>query len=131
MTLKRSGSDGWSFDSLDYGCRPLVIKGGLSGETWRIDPASPPPTPSSTTLSLLVRDDACNSGEPPDADRILSPRIDYGAKAVTVTYRILPPDGPQTCEGTPPARVALTLEEPLGRRDRLDGAPVGPRPRFP
>lgn len=131
MTLKKTQADGWSFDSLDYGCRPRVTKHGLRAETWRLDPSTPGPGQTSTDLTLLVSERNCNSGDPPDLDRILAPRIDYGRNAVSVTYFVEPPDGAQTCPTAPPARVDLELAQQLGDRVLEDGGFVAPRQRFP
>lgn len=131
LTVQKRHDEGWAFAGYDSGCKPVVIKNGVAGETWRLDPAAPPPNASTTRLALLVSERNCNSGDPPDADRILPPRIDYAPRSITITYRIEPPEGFQTCPGAPPAAVALELDEAIGDRAIRDGGFVVPRDRRP
>ena len=73
-------------------------------------------------LTVQVQHDACDSGRGPEG-RVTEPEITYGDDAVVVTFFVEPRDeeGDQTCESHPPATVDLTLDEPLGGRDLLDG----------
>jgi hypothetical protein len=131
LGLRKTNQDRWSFADLDTGCRPRVLRDRLSAETWRLDSAAPAPSPSSTDLALLVGERNCNGGEPPDQDRIRPAIVDYGGRAITITYFVDPPEGAQTCPGAPPARVTLSLDEALGDRVLSDGGMVIPRQRFP
>lgn len=131
LGLRKPNAGGWSFSDLDNGCKPRVVRRGLSAETWRLDPDAPLPTPSTTELSLLVYERNCNGGEPPEPERILPPVVDYGRRAITVTYFVEPPAGSHTCPGAPPAEVSLSLAEPIGERALRDGGLVVPRDRFP
>ncbi|HEX2129879.1 MAG TPA: hypothetical protein VHF58_11745 [Solirubrobacterales bacterium] len=126
---KRQGA--WEFAGYDSHCKPVVVKNGIPGETWTLDPTAPPPDPATSRLALLVRERNCNSGDPPEAERILPPRIDYTRHSITITYRIEPPEGFQTCPGAPPAAVTLPLSEAVGDRVLRDGGFVVPRERHP
>jgi hypothetical protein len=126
---KRRG--GWAYAGYDSHCKPVVIKGGVRGETWELDPSAPSPSAAATDLPLLISERSCNGGDPPDPERILPPRIDYRPRSITITYRIEPPGGFQTCPTAPPARVDLTLDEPVGNRVLRDGGFVVPRDRYP
>jgi hypothetical protein len=131
LAVRKGRRGGWAFADYDSGCKPVVIKNGVRGETWKLDPAAPPPDAATSTLALLVSERNCNSGAPPEPERILPPRIDYAQRSITITYRIEPPEGSQTCPGAPPAKVALELEEAVGDRTLRDGGFVVPRNRHP
>lgn len=131
LTVRKGRSEGWAFADYDSGCEPVVIKNGVRGETWKLDPSTPPPDATTTHLALLVSERNCNSGNPPDPERIRPPRIDYAPRSITITYRIEPPEGFQTCPGAPPATVGLELEEAIGGRALRDGGFVVARDRRP
>jgi len=63
---------------------------------------------------------------------VLAPWVHYGEKVVRVTYFIRPfvGDSPYvTCQGVPPTKVTLVLEEPLNGRALRDAGPYPARPR--
>jgi hypothetical protein len=125
IVLRRSHHGTWKYSGFDPGCDPRVVRHRLSAEFWALDPDATP-SPTSQTLSVLVGESNCNSGDPPDLERIREPVIAYGAKEVTITYFVDPPNGDQTCPGAPARRVSLDLAEPLGDRELLDGGTVVP-----
>ncbi|MGI8999064.1 MAG: hypothetical protein ACR2GO_05090 [Candidatus Limnocylindria bacterium] len=77
--------------------------------------------PEMTEIGVLVTEQACNSGE--DAQgRILEPEIIGGADSVTVVFAVRPRGGGQDCQSNPETPFLLTLDEPLGDRQLLDGS---------
>ncbi|GAA0323096.1 hypothetical protein GCM10009528_45710 [Kineococcus aurantiacus] len=85
--------------------------------TWSLTEA---PEPSDTTLSLLVSETACASGQSPEG-RIEEPEVDYQREAVVITVRVRAAGMSGHCEGHPGAPYVLELAEPLGTRALLDG----------
>ena len=131
LTVRKRKPGGWAYAGYDSHCKPVVVKNGVRGETWQLDSSAPAPTAETRSLALLVSERNCNSGEPPEPERILPPRIDYAPRSITITYRIESPEGFQTCPGAPPAMVDLMLDEPAGDRVLRDGGFVVPRDRYP
>jgi hypothetical protein len=64
----------------------------------------------------------CASGQSSEG-RIVGPKVEYGDDAIIVTFAVRPPPGGEfhTCQGNPPTLVLVTLSEPLGDRQLLDG----------
>jgi hypothetical protein len=84
-------------------------------------------SPSAVEIDLLVNERACASGQ--DAEgRIAPPGVEYRDDAVVVTIRVIPKPGPQTCPSNPDTPYTLTLDEPLGDRELLDGGEDPPAP---
>lgn len=119
VTLRRRRGR-WSFE-MSGSCEPRAFRDGLSAAPFRL--ATPPD--GGDVVRLLVDDEHCASGR--DArGRVLPPRIWLGRDAVTVTVHVRPPEGNQTCQGSPPTPVDLQLPERLGDRSVLDGGAVVP-----
>jgi hypothetical protein len=131
LSVKRTRRSGWDYRNLDGHCQPVVVREGLSATEWRLDPERPEPTPASTTVHILIDEAYCNSGAPPEPERILEPTVRYAPGTVTVTYFLDFPDRFETCPGSPPAAWQLSLSEPLGDRALRDGGTVVPKRRFP
>lgn len=89
--------------------------------TWKIDRSGPPQSAAGSTIRVLVEETNCNGGQPPERERIQEPAITYEEDAITVTYSLVSSRSIATCEASPPARVDLVLDEPLGDRVLLDG----------
>lgn len=111
------------------GCRPRAYrKGRAETVTWRRAFPRRDIQRDATRIPVLVQEDACAGGR--DATgRVLPPWVHYGKTRVTVTYFIRPAEGPQTCQGVPPTKVTLELEESLNDRTLRDGGPFPPRRR--
>ena len=109
-------------------CRLRTYEDGMSAVTWRRKDRESPLPPETTRIPVLVQEEDCASGR--DASgRVLSPRVHYGRRAVTVTYFLQGLDGSQSCPSNPPTRATLVLDEPLAGRKLRDGGPYPARPR--
>ena len=85
------------------------------------------PDPTSTELHLLVTEHGCNSGE--DADgRIEVVRLEESDARVSVILGVRPRGGFVTCPGNPSTPFTVTLRDPLGNRELVDGSLADPRP---
>ena len=91
--------------------------------TWWLDPAGLPVDPQATRLHGFVLERGCSSGQSPEG-RILSPDVDYGAEALTISYSIAPLPGDQDCQGNTPYGVVFELVEPVDGRPIFDGGTV-------
>ena len=126
MTFRRR-SGRWSWRG-SGGCAPVAYDAGRGATPWRLRSPRTPIAPDATRIPIWVHPRFCHSGR--DArGLVLSPLVHYGREAVTVTYFVRYPSGDQDCQGTPPTRVTLVLDEPLGNRRLRDGAPYPPRLR--
>ena len=126
MEFERLGDGRWSW-LRSGGCFVRTRHYGLPAVTWSRRGDGPPP-PDATRIPVGVQEDECASGR--DArGRILRPLVHYGRHTVTVTYFIRPARGGQTCQGVPPTRATLVLDEPLGDRRLRDGGPYPAKPR--
>jgi hypothetical protein len=106
---------------------PEAVDTGVSVAHWWLDPAKPAPTAKSTTIHALVMEQACASGNSAEG-RVEEPIIQIDATSITVTYRVRGRQGTeQDCQGNPETPVELTLPEPLGNRQLLDGGSDPPR----
>lgn len=83
------------------------------------------PSPSDQTLSLLVHEIECASGQPAEG-RIAEPEVDYQEDAVLVTMRVERRSDSETCPGNPDTPYTLELKEPIGKRTLLDGGQTPP-----
>ncbi|MFW7413886.1 hypothetical protein [Demequina sp. SO4-18] len=110
--------DGW-YVMAGGGCSLTIDLGDLTVPRVELDPANPP-TADTTELHLLVTEVGCNSGRPADGRIELVSHTETAA-AVTVTLGVEPESGDQTCQGNPPTPFVVTLEEPLGDREVIDG----------
>lgn len=95
--------------------------------TWWVDTTLIPLAPETTEIKGFVMETACASGQSPEG-RVNDPVIEYGAESVTVTFTIVsPPGDAQDCPSNPEFPVTVTLTEPLGERELLDGGSNPPR----
>ena len=96
----------------------------LNSVSWRVDPAAGPVTAESTTLTLLVTERDCASGQAM-GDRLLGPEIVITDTAVLIAFAAERRPGlSQTCPSNPEEAVVVTLPEPLGDRMLTDGLAV-------
>jgi hypothetical protein len=127
MQVAFTGSGGtWTMDL--YGaCSPhIVLAEGLGTADWWLDPAQPRPGPKDRAFTALVLERACASGHSSDG-RIAPPLVVYDADAITLTFGVRHRPGGQDCQGHPPGRFQVSLDEPLADRQLLDGGSLPPR----
>ena len=102
------------------GCRPEIVLDGLNLATWILDPDAPAPDAAATTVTALVTERTCTSGQPMGA-RLQPPTITYGPDTVVLVFAARPLEGDAfDCPSNPPTRVVVQLREPLGDRHLLD-----------
>ena len=85
------------------------------------------PSPSATTIDLLVRERACASGEPAHG-RIEVVELDETVDQIRLHVGVRERRGGQTCQDNPPTAFSIQLAEPLGRREVVDASVVPPLP---
>jgi hypothetical protein len=99
---------------------------GVTFARWWLDPDAPPPTADSKEVSILLREQACASGKPPEG-RVLEPTIATTADAIRVAIGIRQ-QGNADCPGNPAYAMLLELPAPLGARSLFDASQYPPRP---
>jgi hypothetical protein len=99
---------------------------GITFARWWLDPDAPPPTAESTQIDILLREQACASGKPPEG-RVLEPTIATTAAAIGVAIGIRQ-QGNADCPGNPAYSMRLELPEPIGARRLFDASQYPPRP---
>lgn len=86
------------------------------------------PSPTDTSVDLLVHERACASGQTAEG-RIQLLELNETAEHVRLRIGVRPPGGDaQSCQGNPPTPFTVELGEPLGDREILDASVVPPRP---
>jgi hypothetical protein len=117
--------DGWSAGGWgDCNLAPVVNDGVI----WVEMSAAPAGLDSaSSTLAVEVRERECTSGRDP-LPFLHEPTVIEADETVTVYWTSDAPHGAQTCQGNPPVRMAVELDEPLGSRTLLDGSTWPPKP---
>ncbi|HEY8134566.1 MAG TPA: hypothetical protein VIF08_00885 [Candidatus Limnocylindrales bacterium] len=125
--LRRQG-DIWKFANMGDCQLHAALGDGAGAARWWLDPRRPFPTADSVVLEILVLEQACASGNYATG-RILPPAVVYEAEAITVTIGVRGVGG--TCQGNPDTPAVLTLNEPLGDRELLDGFFIPPAPALP
>ncbi len=116
--------DGWSAGGWgDCNLAPVVN----DGVSWVEMSAAPAGLDSaSSTLAVEVRERECTSGRDP-LPFLHEPTVIEADETVTVYWTSDAPHGAQTCQGNPPVRMAVELDEPLGSRTLLDGSTWPPK----
>lgn len=124
------------------GSGPLVAPGGVGGSPsmppsseagparWWLDPDVPEPGPDATELHVLALEQECASGSSPEG-RIMAPEVTTDATSVTVTIGVRRVEGFAECPSNPAWPMTVTLPEPLGDRQLLDGSVQPPSPPRP
>jgi hypothetical protein len=102
------------------------IEGRIGAARWWLDPAKPAPGPEATTIPALIQEVACASGQSPEG-RVLEPAVFPSEAAVLVQVWVRKAPGPQDCQGNPEFVLEITLPQPVGDRQLLDGSEVPPR----
>lgn len=120
----------WRYEQSGGACivRPFVDDGVVA--SWKLDPSAESPSPSSTSLQVLVNDSQCAGGRSPEG-RLHEPQVRVLSDAIVVTFIAARLDGFQTCPSHPAVHRTIRLPEPLGDRQLLDGATVPARPPCP
>lgn len=79
----------------------------------------------SSTIELLVVEQACNSGQ--GAAGRVSVEVETDVDEVRLVVGVKPRGGVQTCPSNPPTPVTVELDEPLGDRRVVDASRYPPR----
>ena len=119
--VRRDG--GWTVESgwSDVDCELRTeLPAGQGTVTWRTDPAEPP-TPESTTIAVLAREQTCAGGRAMD-DRLIGPIVVETADELRISFAAVTLPGEQSCPGNPETAVVVELSAPLGGRPLRDGA---------
>jgi hypothetical protein len=104
--------------------QPLrATRDGIRASSWRVDPAQDA-RPEDTVLRVLVTEQTFASGQRADR-RVLAPDIYLDANDLVLTLFVTPRPGYQTGGRNPETPVRITLAEPVGSRQLIDGAIVG------
>lgn len=91
---------------------------------WRLDPETPP-DPSATTVTVLVTEQECVSGQEL-GDRLLDPQVVLTNDSLRLAFAAEPPPGDAfTCPSNPETQVTVELPEPLGDREIIEGLAIG------
>ena len=102
------------------------IQGRVGPASWWVDPAAAPLPPDVTAIPALISEEACASGQPPEG-RVLEPQVFSSETAVLINIWIRRQLTGQDCQSNPVVPLEITLPEPLGGRQLLDGSDVPPR----
>lgn len=123
------GELGGTLQATGYGqCNlGIVAPGGVSFARWWLDPDSPPVTPESTTIQILLREQACASGRPPEG-RVLAPTIVTTGESIAIAIGVQQRPGGQDCPGNPAFPLELELPDAVGGRELFDASEFPPRP---
>ncbi|MEO1064010.1 MAG: hypothetical protein AAFZ07_21530 [Actinomycetota bacterium] len=113
----------WEIDGFG-GCRVQVSAVGLGPAEVELDP-SRPPDPGSTELPVLIREQACASGQAPIGREIV-PVVTETDRTVEIVVLVAPVSGGAECPGNPWHPITVELESPLGDRTVLDGSTQPP-----
>lgn len=117
MTIRVSLALVASLVMLSAACDQLTGEGVEA--QWGLEPGFEV-TESTTELPLLVVEVSCASGR--DALGRVSFDVDYGAESIAITALVRRLEGGQDCQGNPPTPYHLTLKEPVGDRELVNGA---------
>jgi hypothetical protein len=128
MTVVREdGRWGWSGGSAVSGTCPLKYSTpeGLNTVDWRLDPDTPPPGQDDTDISVILTERECVGGRP-IGDRLVGPQVVMTDTTVHIAFAAQRPPGDAfDCQGNPDMRYTVTLPEPLGERQVIEGLGTG------
>lgn len=129
VVVRRTGED-WRSTSWG-GCDPRIrISQDLGPADWWLDRAVPTPDAGTTQIQAFVMEIRCSGGGTAEG-RIAEPLIVATPVTVTITIGVRPMEGDVDCEANQPTPYTITLPEPLGERQLLDGGhtpPIEPVP---
>jgi len=128
MFLTREAGDWvWSGSSIDGNPCELqfTVPAGLNTVEWRLDPSAPAPGPEDDTVSVLITERQCVSGQE-IGDRLLGPQVVMTDSEVLIAFAAVPPPGDFfTCQGNPETAYLIELSEPFGDRELVKGLDIG------
>ncbi|MGP1674755.1 MAG: hypothetical protein ACTS8Z_06045 [Candidatus Limnocylindrales bacterium] len=105
----------------------IAAPSGVSFARWWLDPDGPPISPETTSLSILLREQDCASGQPP-IGRVLAPTIITTADTIEIVIVIRKQLTGQDCPGNPAFPLELVLPGAIGSRALFDASQFPPRP---
>jgi hypothetical protein len=104
--------------------RPLrATRDGIRASSWRLDPTQQP-DPEATVLRVLVTEQTF-SGAQYAHGRVLAPDLYFDGEQLLLTMFVTPRPGFQNRAPNPETPVRITLPNPLGQRQLVDGALYG------
>jgi hypothetical protein len=110
-------------------CAPrALLPAGIAELEWSFDPDHPAPAPGDTVLHLLASRRDCTGGEPV-GDDLVGPEVVERGGQVLLAVGVEPmPPGSYTCIGTLGEPIEVTLDQPLGPGELVDGTYLPPHP---
>jgi hypothetical protein len=96
----------------------LVHEATSEAASWTVEPGTV--DPSSTSFTATVTRTGCSGGE---TGTVYPPTVDMGSTDIVVTFRVEPldPRFDYTCPSNDAKDVTVTLPEPIGQRQLVDG----------
>lgn len=85
---------------------------------WDIDSDDPPDSTSGSFIAMVTRL-GCSGGE---TGEVLDPTVVIEEERIVVTFTVEALDGAHTCPGNNQVPYEVHLDEPVGRRELVDGA---------
>jgi hypothetical protein len=96
---------------------PTFDVDGRKPVAWKL--VGPQPASSDTKIKVEAAWIECTSGSEPDDPK---PAIAYGENTISITIWAIPPAGDAfDCQGNPSIPVTISLNEPVGDRDIVQG----------
>lgn len=128
MSAANDGS-GWTWTGATGGveeCRlQFVVPEGLNTVDWRLDPDAPPLDSDSDEVSVILTERECVGGIEL-GDRLVEPQIVMTETQVFLAFASQPPEGDAfTCQSNPDQPMIVTLPEPMGDRQLVEGLDTG------
>jgi len=105
---------------------PNGVESRLTSASWWLDPRSARPSTDAESLHVLVREEACASGQS-GADRVEPPAIDLTETSIAIRLDVRQLSGAQDCGANPPFPFVIQLPEARGDRTLLDAGTRPPR----
>ena len=121
LTLRRQHGH-WHFE-MSGGCEPRALQAGIVAAPVLL--ANQPD--GSQLVKLLVDAPGCDYADGIPKSALVGPTVWFGAKTASVAVFVRAPKGIQVCADTGPTPLDVTLPEPLGQREVLDGGAVVPK----
>lgn len=110
----------WTCDGVSK-ARPLrAARDGIRASSWRLDPGQEL-LPTTTALRILVTEQTY-SGAQRAHGRVLAPDLYADAEELVLTMFVTPKPGFQVRAPNPETPVRVTLPDPIGVRELVDGA---------
>jgi hypothetical protein len=121
LTLRRQHGR-WHFE-MSGRCQPRAVQAGIVATSILL--ANKPD--GSQLIKLLVDAPGCDYADGIPKSELVGPFVWFGAKTASIVVFVKFPNGPQVCGETGPTPLEVTLPEPLGQRELLDGGAVSPK----